>query len=356
MAESDNIIFTSDPGRELTALMEGMQPTSIFVLADDNTAQLAARPLMERTPLLKDAWLITIKHGDDNKSLESLAAIWERLSTEGATRHSLLINIGGGMVTDIGGMAAATFKRGCRCINVPTTLLAAVDASVGGKTGINFAGLKNEIGCFSRPAAVVISTGFFKTLPHVELLSGYAELLKHALLESDRSLVEALNFDLEKPDYDRLQQLVEQSVRVKERIVTVDPTEKGLRKALNLGHTTAHALESLAMSRGATLPHGLAVATGLVVALVLSSMRFGFPSATVQNVASYIKEYYPATAIACSDYDRLIGYMRHDKKNRSADHISMTLLRAPGDPVIDCVTDEADIRTALDIARDLLGL
>ncbi len=350
------LIFALDAAAEISLITETYAPAGIFILADENTSPLIAQPLVESAPTLRNAKTITIPPGDDNKSLETLAGIWTRLSSEGANRNSLLINVGGGMVTDIGGFAASTFKRGIRFINVPTSLLGAVDAALGGKTGINFAGLKNEIGVFSHAKAVIVCAKFFETLPYSELLSGYAELLKHALIDSPESLNRALAFDLENPDWQQLQQLLRESISVKQRIVTEDPYEHGLRKALNLGHTVAHALESIAMKRGHAMPHGHAVATGLVTDLVLSNIKSGLSSDIISNVARYVRTYYPAPEISCSEYPELISLMRHDKKNRTASEINFTLLRQPGEVEINSPATPDEITEALDITRDLLGV
>lgn len=349
-----SLIFTDNVALEISQLIAREQPKGIFLIADSNTSPLIARPLMGQCRELSGACPITVEAGDDNKNLDALSAIWSRLSAEGATRHSMVVNIGGGMVTDMGGFAAATFKRGVRCVNIPTTLLGAVDAALGGKTAINFAGLKNEIGVFANPLAVIVNAGYFASLPVPELLSGYAELLKHALLEGSDALAEAIDFDLSTPDYSRLQQLLERSIKVKQRIVAEDPHEHGIRKALNLGHTAGHAFESLAMEKGSPVPHGHAVAWGLVVDLVLSRMLKGLDSQILHAVASYVDTHYPPPSALCSDYGRLLQLMRHDKKNITANSINFTLLEAPGSPVIDCEVASADITAAIDICRDLL--
>ena len=255
----------------------------------------------------------------------------------------------------MGGFAAATFKRGIRFINVPTTLLSAVDAAVGGKTGINFEGYKNEIGAFAPADAVVISTATFATLPTEELLSGYAEMLKHGLLSSAQDYNELLNFDIVNADLDRLLPLLEKSVRVKERIVEEDPREQGIRRALNLGHTAGHAFESLALEREAPVPHGYAVAWGMLVEMILSHLIEQFPSEELYRYATYLKEHgYGTPAITCDDYPRLLALMSHDKKNDTPDHINFTLLSHPGTPLIDRTADNTLITESLDIFRDLI--
>ena len=273
----------------------------------------------------------------------------------GATRHSLMVNVGGGMVTDLGGFAASTFKRGLAYINIPTTLLAMVDASVGGKTGINFGGLKNEIGVFNNAHSVLLDTVFLRTMDRENLLSGYAEMLKHGLISNTAMWAELLRFDgIERPQDAKamtvLGRMVADSVAVKQRIVTEDPTEHGIRKALNLGHTAGHAFESMALQRSPLL-HGYAVAYGLVVELYLSCMKTGFPQDKMRQTVSFVKEHYGRMAITCDDYPQLIELMHHDKKNQGAD-INFTLLGDVGDIRINQTATEEEIKEALDFYRE----
>lgn len=350
------LIFTDSASGALDGVLKAAAPASVFMLADSNTMTAVADSLLDSLPVSDGVRLIVVPPGDDNKSLQSLSYIWQQLSDGGATRSSLLVNVGGGMVTDIGGFAAATFKRGIRFVNIPTSLLAAVDASIGGKTGINFSGLKNEVGVFAEAEAVIVDASLFASLPHGELVSGYAELLKHALLQSCEALYGALSFDLSEPDFVRLQQLLRESILVKKRVVEADPFERGLRKALNLGHTAAHAFESLAMERGCPVPHGVAVAWGLIVDLVLSHLVLQLPADILRQVAAFIECHYPAPSFTCADYPRLISLMRHDKKNRSAEAINFTLLRAVGHPEINCEIAPDRISAAFDILRDLFHI
>ena len=230
----------------------------LFILTDEHTQRLCL-PSLKEVSFLKDAVEICIGAEDVHKTLETLASVWMALSQQGATRHSLLINLGGGMVTDLGGFAAATFKRGISYINIPTTLLAMVDASVGGKTGINFNGLKNEIGSFAPADSVLIETEFLRSLDAQNFFSGYAEMLKHGLISNTAHWVELLDFNTNNIDYAYLKNMVGRSVQVKEDIVEQDPFERGIRKALNLGHTAGHAFESLALAENRPVLHGYAV-------------------------------------------------------------------------------------------------
>jgi 3-dehydroquinate synthase len=290
-----------------------------------------------------------------NKNIETLSHVWTQLSQRGATRHSLLINLGGGMTTDLGGFAAATFKRGIRYINIPTTLLSMVDASVGGKTGINFNGLKNEIGAFAPASSVLIETEFLKTLDKENFFSGYAEMLKHGLISNTEHWAELLNFPTDNLDYIKLKKLVGKSVQIKEDIVEQDPYEQGIRKALNLGHTVGHAFESLSFEEDRPVLHGYAVAWGIVCELYLSSVKTGFPTDKLRQTVQFIKENYGCFSIDCKIYDKLYAYMLHDKKN-TAGIINFTLLKDVGEICINQSADKDEIFEMFDFYRECMGL
>lgn len=326
----------------------------LFILTDEHTHRLCM-PRMQEVSFLKDAVEICIGAGDVHKTLETLASVWQVLSEKGATRHSLLINLGGGMVTDLGGFAAATFKRGLAYINVPTTLLAMVDASVGGKTGINFNGLKNEVGVFAPASSVLLDTEFLRSLNAENFFSGYAEMLKHGLISTTAHWAELLTFNTDIIDYAYLKQLVGQSVQVKEDIVEQDPFEHGIRKALNLGHTAGHAFESLALAENRPVLHGYAVAWGIVCELYLSHLKAGFPKEKMRQTIQFIKESYGAFAFDCKQYERLYEYMQHDKKN-TAGVINFTLLKEIGDISINQTADKETIFEMFDFYRECMGV
>lgn len=358
------VVISQNIQQEILAAYNDCEHDKTFVLCDETTAKLCLSPL--NTKRIQDnkicicdeieAELIVIPSGDDNKTIESIAKVWEALSKGGATRHSLLINIAGGMVTDLGGFAAASFKRGINFVNVPTTLLSQVDASVGGKTGINFCGYKNEIGAFCDASTVIISSIFLKTLDRENILSGYAEMLKHALLKDKEMLAEHLNFNVsEKPAeegadayYSQIQKMVAESIQVKQKVVEEDPHEKGIRKALNLGHTFGHAFESWAMRHNCSVLHGYAVAWGLICELYLSAKKCDFPTETLHQVASFIKENYGKLGVTCDDYPELLELMTHDKKNTSSSSINFTLLGNTGDIRINQTATKEEIEDALD--------
>ncbi len=347
------IVISTDIRKAVTEAVEAIEHDKLFLLTDETTERLC-HPLIADIPCMKDAQSIVIGATDTHKNLDTLAAVWTALGNGGGSRHSLMVNLGGGMVTDLGGFAASTFKRGIPYINIPTTLLSMVDASVGGKTGINFNGLKNEIGVFRTPETVIIDTEFLRTLDHENVCSGYAEMLKHGLISSRSTLHASLStllaFNLDDVDYKLLGDMVGESVAVKEQIVTEDPLEHGIRKALNLGHTVGHAFESWALTRKPVL-HGYAVAWGLICELYLSVIKTGFPTDTMRQVVRFVKENYGTLPITCDDYPELYELMTHDKKNADG-IINFTLLGGIGDIRINQTATQEEIYETLDFFRE----
>ncbi len=354
--EPQKVIISHCLEQTLTEAIGLCSYDKLFVLCDDITEKVCL-PVVSGFGCMKDALPIVIAHSDSSKTIESVMHVWSQLQTLGATRHSLMVNIGGGMVTDLGGFAASTFKRGISFINIPTTLLAMIDASVGGKTGFNFGGLKNEIGVFSNADSVILDTVFLKTLDHQNLLSGYAEMLKHGLISNEKMWAELINTGVE----DISLQMIADSVAVKQRIVTEDPLEHGLRKALNLGHTVGHAFEAMSLERTqhpspntqhpAPILHGYAVAWGLVCELYLSAIKTGFPTDKMHQTVAFVKERYGKMAITCNDYPTLLQLMTHDKKN-TAGTINFTLLGGIGNIIINQNCTDEEICEALDFYRE----
>ena len=307
-----NLIFTNDVEGAIERLIASGDHNITVWIADTNTARLMPAP----------PHLITIPDGDANKTLETVCRVWDEMERFGVTRHSLIVNLGGGMVCDLGGFAAATFKRGVRFINVPTTLLGAVDATVGGKTGFNYNGLKNEIGAFAPASDVIISTRFFDTLPLPEMKSGFAEVLKHAMLSDRAEFLRLLSHDFSAPiNHDDLLERLQHSVQVKVNIVARDPNEQG---------------------------------EGLVTEAVLSHLLLKFPSEDVHRLGNFVRDNYRDFPFTCDDYDELLDLMRHDKKSRDGE-ITCTLLTAIGNYRIDQTVTPDDVTAALDILRDHLG-
>ena len=349
---ANKVVISTDIAKTLTEAVSEVKHDKLFLLTDETTHKLCL-PVVKDIPCLKDAIHITIGATDTHKNIETLAHVWTEMGNGGGTRHSLMVNLGGGMVTDLGGFAASTFKRGINFINIPTTLLAMVDASVGGKTGFNFGGLKNEIGVFNDADTVIINTQFLKTLDRENICSGYAEMLKHGLInrEGRRMFDELLSFDILNPDLAVLARMVGESVEVKEKIVTEDPLEHGIRKALNVGHTMGHAFESWAMAHNKPVLHGYAVAFGIIPELYLACTKTGFPQDVMRQMVYYIKEVYGTLPITCDDYPELLELMTHDKKN-TAGVINFTLLGGIGDIRINQTATKEEILEALDFFRE----
>lgn len=337
----------------LDKAVEKLSPASVTIVTDTNVKETVF-PLFADSKTFKTSNFVAIAPGEDHKNLDSVTSIWGALEEAGATRRSLVVNIGGGLVTDIGGFAAATFKRGIKFVNIPTTLLGAVDAATGGKTGINFNGLKNEIGAFHLPSDVIISAAPLATLSKREILSGYAEMLKTGFIADAGLYAGLLDVEGVIADSPRLEKAMKRCVEIKEDVVRQDPKEQGLRKILNFGHTAGHAFESLAIERHQSLTHGEAVAHGMLVELILSHMLKGFPSEDLNRYAMLLKENYPRIKTDCKDIPILISFMAHDKKNAAAGQANFTLLKAVGEPEIDCIPENKDIETALEIYRDMM--
>jgi len=298
-----------------------------------------------------DTPVLWLKVSEAHKSLETVREIWDFFFSHDLTRRGLVITIGGGVLTDMVGFAAATYKRGVAYINVPTTLLAMVDASSGGKTGINYRGLKNSIGVFAEPLETVIDPQWLRTLPAEQLLSGFGEMLKTGLIAGhgeakDERLWDALlQYDLDTMPLDALAPLIEQCVAVKNRIVAADPHEAGLRKTLNLGHTFGHAMEELSLG---AMSHGYAVVYGLIAELYLSVTKLGCPREPLQQLTQLMLHYYGRPQCKCSDRAPLIALMQQDKKNERAAEINCTLIRSVGEPVVNQVITPDEAAEALD--------
>ena len=344
--------LTSNPAQTIDSTMEALQTDKVILVTDQNVEKIVL-PLLEDSRIVNNSPRSIITPGEPGKTLETVTQIWDKLEEAGATRRSVVLNIGGGVVTDIGGFAAATYKRGIRTVNFPTTLLGAVDAATGGKTGINFRGLKNEIGAFHLPSKVIISALPFKSLDREEMLSGYAEMVKTALF-SDREFYIQL-YDLENlvEDTTALGEAVEKCVCIKDDIVSQDPREEGIRKVLNLGHTAGHAFESLRFEKGTPVTHGKAVAHGLLVTLILSHIKLGFDSYELNQYLLFLKRYYGSALMRCEEMDKVIDKINRDKKNRTYGEPAFTLLKQIGVPEINCVPTQSELKEALELYIDM---
>ena len=353
MMTMETPIFTDDLEAALTMTADSLQPDRIYMLTDSNVARCAESfaPSLLKNPRRR---VITIPAGEENKNIDTLSYIWKELA--GASRSSLLCCLGGGMVCDVGGFAAATFKRGIPHINIPTTLLACCDAAIGGKTGIDFNGAKNEVGAFAMPRAVIISSIPLSTLPQAEILSGMGEMVKTALIADRQLYCRMLNAASMTDDITGLADMAKKCADIKCSIVRQDPDEQNLRRILNLGHTAGHAFETFMLEKGTPVSHGAAVAHGILVALILSHMKVNMPSQHIYSYASeFLKPLYPFIPFTCDDYPRLISTMMRDKKNRADSLARFVLLSDIGMPVQSVAVNPKEIETALDIYRDIIS-
>lgn len=319
----------------LKAYLSAHDYAQIFILVDENTHQYC-------WPKIKNAFtqgnnhLIEIQSGEIHKNIDTCQYIWSQLMKWEADRKSLMINLGGGVIGDMGGFCASTFKRGIDFLQIPTTLLSQVDASIGGKLGVDFQGIKNSIGLFKNPKTVLVDTAFLKTLPQREVRSGLAELLKHGLIADQQvwqSLIAIKNLDT--VDW---MPFVYDSLLVKKRIVVADPFEKGLRKSLNFGHTIGHAVESQSLQGEHPFLHGEAVAIGMVVEAFLSHKLLGLSRKEVGEISYFIKDIYGFHPIDEANFEVLIDWMRQDKKNDGSG-INFSLLPGIGAVEVNQICD-----------------
>jgi 3-dehydroquinate synthase len=319
--------------------------SKIFILVDENTHEYCLPYFIEKIETNSAIEIIEIESGEINKTIDTCLGVWNTLSELNADRKSLLINIGGGVITDLGGFVACTFKRGIAYINVPTTLLSMVDASVGGKTGVDLGHLKNQIGVISNPDLVLIDTQFLNTLPQNQMRSGLAEMLKHGLI-SDINYWNKFQ-DLSKLALDDLDELIYESVLIKKNVVDIDPFEHNLRKTLNFGHTLGHAIESYFLSHPdkTTLLHGEAIVVGMILACYISTELAGFPKETTSDVKKLFINYYGKVAINETEYAAIMELLKYDKKNNHG-NINFVLLESIGKPKIDCLVDDTIILDA----------
>lgn len=315
------------------------EASKVFILTDENVAPFWL-PEVEYWLGCEKAIEIVIRPGEPYKNLQTVQKIWKTLMKHHADRNSLLINLGGGVITDLGGFAASTFKRGIKFINVPTTLLAMVDAAIGGKTGIDFGGGKNQIGTFAEAEEVIIDPAFLETLPQRELLSGLSEMLKYGFI-ADSNL---LNVNLE-----NYQQYIARCGEIKREIVKQDPTEKDLRKILNFGHTLGHAIESHGLTTDFPLLHGEAVALGMLGALWLSVKHLGLDEKVLQDFEKQLPMLLSEAEVSLSesDIEPILGYLVHDKKNKG-ENPQFVLLEAVGKPVLEVTLPIVTVKEALE--------
>ncbi|MFC2127650.1 3-dehydroquinate synthase, partial [Bacteroidota bacterium] len=315
----------------------------IFILVDENTNRDCLPKLMGEMATDTTLEIIEIESGEVNKNLETCTGLWNVLTELGADRKSLLINLGGGVITDMGGFIASTFKRGISFINIPTTLLSMVDASVGGKTGVDLGVLKNQIGIFSDPEMVLIDLDYLNTVSEEEIISGTAEIIKHGLIYDKNLFNDVRNNNLKNVDY-----LIHRSVEIKNEVVLADQKESSLRKILNYGHTIGHAVESyfLESDHKKTLTHGQAISVGMVTEAYISNKLFGFPKEQLEDLKTYVIDLFGKVPVVEEDYPEIFEYLKHDKKNVGG-QVNFVLLEDIEKFKIDCKVDIALVEESI---------
>ncbi|WP_026934457.1 3-dehydroquinate synthase [Christiangramia echinicola] len=343
-----NPVFYSKNGFEkINEFLKEESPSKIFILVDSNTHTYCLSKFLQKIESDFTTEVIEIEAGEEYKNLQTCEGVWNVLSELEADRKSLMINLGGGVVTDLGGFVASTFKRGIKFINVPTTLLSMVDASVGGKTGVDLGNLKNQIGIIIQPEMVVIESNFLETLSAQEMRSGLAEILKHGLIASEDYWKKVTN--LANLDLTDLDEIIKESVNIKADIVKKDPFEKNIRKTLNYGHTLGHAIESYCLTHPVRnkLLHGEAIAAGMILETYVSQEIENFPKEKLQYVNETIKKMYGKETFSEADIVQIKDLMKFDKKNERG-NINFVLLKDIGEPVIDIIVPDAIVDKAFE--------
>ena len=329
-------------------LSDECRNSRFFIIVDENTYQHCLPLLISKVSALENAEFFEVPVGEEAKSLEVAAQLWGALLDSGADRNSVILNLGGGCVSDIGGFVAAGFKRGIRYINIPTTLVGMIDASVGGKTAVNVENAKNQVGFFHQPDAVCIYPDFLDTLPNLEIVSGALEMAKTLLLSDGKAFTSLANslVGCAKYPLEEIKKYIVQCVDFKQSVVDADPFDKSIRKMLNLGHTFGHAIESYMMEQNCAITHGVAVGVGLECALYLSSMKLGLSKDIYALFKQMLHHIVALERFTLADTEHILSYMRQDKKNADS-LILCVLLQEVGAPVIDVAIDENEIRDAL---------
>ncbi len=342
---TDYNIYITNFWNDLKQVIGKKNYSKVVVLVDENTRQHCLPILQQQLQLEQKLLVIEIKAGEQHKHFATCQYIWEQLLAHGIDRQSLALNLGGGVIGDMGGFCAATFKRGIDFVQIPTTLLSQVDASIGGKLGIDFQTIKNCIGLFKNPQAVCIDPVFLKTLPIEEVRSGLAEIIKHSLIADEIQWKNLMTIeDLNTVDWSSI---LVPSLGIKKTVVEEDPFEKGWRKILNFGHTIGHAVESHALESSHPLLHGEAIAIGMICESYLSYKQTNLPEESLKEITHFILHIYGKRIIDKTSYPDLLDLMTKDKKNEN-DQINFTMLQSIGNPLINQISDPKTILESLD--------
>ena len=329
---------------QLNNFIEALQPTQLLILVDENTHEHCLPTLLGNLETEIPFEIIEIEAGEEMKTLETAAQLWEILTEFETDRKALMINLGGGVITDMGGFIASTYKRGIPFINIPTTLLGMCDASIGGKTGIDHQFLKNIIGTFAHPEQIFVFPEFLQTLPFEELRSGFAEMLKHGLITDESHWSDLISIKELTPQ--NIFPFIEKSMQIKQNVVEQDFTEQNVRKTLNFGHTIGHALESLFLLKGKPIMHGEAVALGMICETRISFLQDLISEETSNAIVSNIQKYFPHLDISEFSVEEIVNLMKNDKKN-SAGNINFSLIKGVGSSTFNCSVSLENIKTSL---------
>lgn len=336
----DYIEFTQNSKQYIADFLAENIYSKLFVLVDENTKEYCFPLVIDS---VKNATIIEISSGEQNKTLTTCSYIWDAFTNANTDKNALLINLGGGVIGDMGGFCASTYKRGIDFINIPTTLLSQVDASIGGKLGIDFNGFKNHIGLFNLPKKVIIDPSFLKTLPQNQIQSGFAEMLKHGFIQSKNHLEELYALDITNCEWNKF---IKKSIQIKNDIVTTDPFEKNERKFLNFGHTVGHAVESYFINNNLPILHGEAVAMGMIVEGYLATQRLSFSNNDKNKLEEIIDKYFSRLEIPNNGMEEILNNLDQDKKNKDS-KIQSVLLKQIGTPVHSIEITKKEVADAL---------
>lgn len=343
---ADNIKFSNEPVSDIRDFISNKKYSRIFVLTDDNTLKYCY-------PLIKDSLppheVTSVMSGEEHKNLQTCSAIWEKMTSYQMDRHSLMLILGGGVLGDMGGFCAATYKRGIDFMLIPTTLLSQVDSSIGGKLGIDFNNYKNHIGVFQIPACTLLYSGFLKTLPETELRSGFAEIIKHVIISDEAMWKKIKGKSLHEQDWD---ELIRHSVEFKASVTKEDPKEKGLRKILNTGHTIGHAIETFLLSNDRKVTHGEAIAAGMIAENFISSKQGMLSSEVRKEIEKLIISIYGKLKLHADEFSKIALLTLQDKKNKENKVLSV-LLESIGKPRWDCEITLPSIEESLSYYESL---
>lgn len=337
----DSIIFTAEAKQALSRVLTQLSFSKLAVLTDENTQSLCLPIVSSILP--EDTIFISVRSGEVQKNLETCTEIWSQMTDAALDRKALMLNLGGGVITDMGGFCASLYKRGIRFLNMPTTLLSQVDASVGGKLGVDFNGLKNHLGVFNEPETVIIAPEFLKTLPLAELRSGYAEILKHGLIRDKSYFNKLKSTNWESQDWESL---IIHSVGIKKAVVEADPKEAGLRKILNFGHTIGHAFESYFLDTKNHLLHGEAIALGMICEGFLSFEKIGFSFEELDQLTKTMIQIYGKVEFSVNELNPILDLCLQDKKNEGSS-LLFSLLNSIGDCAYNIPVNRDEIREAI---------